>query len=261
MLQFIPSLIVALLTFVAALLLAGPAARGVRRGLARRTIEQGLLDLLVKSVRWAVIVTGLIVALEQVSFNVTGFLTGLGVAGLTIGFALQDISRNFVAGILLMVRQPFVAGDGVSVAGFAGTIVAVNTRDTVIRTWDGELTIVPNTKVFENPITNYTRSQHRMRTIKVTLNRGQDTASSMALLLEAIRGVPGVLESPAPSVWADDLNVIAITVNVRFWVDTKASDLLQVHSGAVIALEAAATRATTEPSQTEVSAAPSSASA
>ncbi|MCU0523181.1 MAG: mechanosensitive ion channel family protein, partial [Anaerolineae bacterium] len=176
-LQFVPNLVVALLTFLAGLLLAGPAARGVRRALALRIREAGLLDLLAKLVRWAVIVTGLVVALEQVSFNVTGFVAGLGIAGLTIGFALQDIARNFVAGILLMIRQPFAIGDDVSVAGFAGAVVAVNTRDTVIRTWDGELTIVPNTKVFENPITNYTRSQQRMRTIRVILNRGQDTAS------------------------------------------------------------------------------------
>ena len=242
-LQFVPNLIVALLTFLAGLLLAGPAARGVRRALALRIHEAGLLDLLAKLVRWAVIVTGLVIALEQVSFNVTGFVAGLGIAGLTIGFALQDIARNFVAGILLMIRQPFVIGDDVSVAGFAGTVVAVNTRDTVIRTRDGEHVIVPNIRVFENPITNYTRSQHRMRTVKIGLEREQDRARTMAQLLETIRGVPGVLETPAPTVWADDLTGAAITVSVRFWVDSKVSEPLHVHSDAVLALEAAAVRA------------------
>jgi len=241
-LQFIPNLIVALLTFVATLLVAGPAARTVRRALARRIEEQGLLDLLSKLVRWTILVIGLTIALEQVNFNVTGFLAGLGIAGLTIGFALQDIARNFVAGILLMIRQPFVIGDGVSVAGFAGTVVAVNTRDTVIRTWDGEVVIVPNTKVFENPISNYTRSQKRMRTVKIALSHGQDATTVMALLGETIRAVPGVLETPPPSVWADELTLITTNLTVRFWVDTKASDLLQVHSDAVVALNAAVQR-------------------
>jgi len=243
-LQFIPSLIVALITFVAALLAAGPAARMVRRALSRRIEEQGLLDLLAKLVRWSIVVIGLTVALEQVNFNVTGFLAGLGVAGLTIGFALQDIARNFVAGILLMIRQPFVIGDGVSVAGFAGTIVAVNTRDTVIRTWDGEVVIIPNTKVFENPISNYTRSETRMRTVKIALSHGQDAHAMMALLSETIRGVPGVLETPPPSVWADDLTLITTSLTVRFWVNTKGSDLLQVHSDAIVALNAAVQRST-----------------
>ncbi len=85
-LQFIPNLIVALITFIAALLVAGPAARAMRKALGRGIQEQGLLDLLARLVRWAIVSTGLIAALEQLNFNVTGFLAGLGVAGLTIGF-------------------------------------------------------------------------------------------------------------------------------------------------------------------------------
>ncbi len=241
-LQFIPNLIVALITFAAALLVASPAARTVRRALARRIEEQRLLDLLAKLTRWSIVIGGLTVALEQVNFSLTGFLAGLGIAGLTVGFALQDIARNFVAGILLMIRQPFVIGDGVSVAGFAGTVLAVNTRDTVVRTWDGEVVTIPNTKVFENPISNYTRSETRMRTVKIALSHNQDAPALMALLSETIRAVPGVLETPPPSVLADDLNFIATTLTVRFWVNTKRSDLLQVHSDAIVALNAAAQR-------------------
>lgn len=239
-LQFIPSLIVALVTFAVALLLARPAERAVRRALGLRITEKALLDLLAKLVRWAVIVVGLIAALEQVNFNLTGFLAGLGVAGLTIGFALQDITRNFVAGILLMVRQPFVIGDVVSAAGFVGTVTSVTARDTVIRTLDGEVVIVPNIRVFENPISNYTRSTERMRTIQVGLGYGQDAEHAMTVFLEAIYTVPGVLSEPAPTVWADALGDAAIALSVRFWVDTSASGLLQVHSDAVLALDAAA---------------------
>lgn len=242
-LQFIPNLVVALITFVLTLLLAGPAARAMRRALALRIDEEGLLNLLTRFTRWSVIVIGVIIALQQVNFNVTGFLTGLGVVGLTIGFALQDIARNFVAGIILMIRQPFCVGDGVTVAGFSGTVLAVNPRDTVVKTWDGEMVVVPNINVFQNPISNFSRSQLRMRTIQIGLGYGQDAQSALALFLLTVESVPGVLDSPAPSVWADGLGNSTINLSARFWVDTKATNLFEVHSNVVLALNTAAEKA------------------
>ena len=241
--QFLPRLIVALLTFAAALLLAGPAARAVRRGLAWRMSNEQLLNALAKVTRWAVVTAGIVVALEQVNFNITGFLAGLGVAGLTIGFALQDITRNFVAGVLLMIRQPFVVGESVTAGGFSGTVEAITTRDTVIRTWDGELVTIPNTKVFEAPISNFTRSRKRMRTIKLGLSYEHDAERALELLRDAIRSVDGVLDEPAPSVWAESLGYSTMEITARFWVDTQAGDVLKVHSDAVLALERAAERA------------------
>jgi small-conductance mechanosensitive channel len=89
-----------------------------------------------------VLVLGTVVALGQVNFDVTGFVAGLGVAGVTIGFALQDIARNFVAGIILLIRQPFDIGDAVEVGDYAGSVLDITTRDTVLKTWDGEMVIL-----------------------------------------------------------------------------------------------------------------------
>ena len=89
--------------------------------------------------RWTVIILGILTALEQVNFDVTSFIAGLGIAGITIGFALQDIARNFVAGILLLVRQPFNIGNAVKVAGYSGTVLDITTRDTVLNQRDHQL--------------------------------------------------------------------------------------------------------------------------
>ncbi len=238
-LQFIPRLIVALLTFGIALLLAGPAGRSVQRALSKRIEPQGLPKLFAKVTRWVIIIGGGIAALEQVNFNVTGFLAGLGVAGLTIGFALQDITRNFAAGVLLMLRQPFVIDEVINAGGFSGRVAEINIRDTVIITTEGEVVIVPNIKIFEAPITNLSRSETRQRTIMVNLRDRENMERSMVHLRDTIESVPGVLAEPRPSVWAEQFSDNGVLLAVRFWVNARVSDAPAVHSAAVMALHRA----------------------
>ena len=151
MLQFVPRLIVALITFGAAWLLAAPAERAVHEMLSKRMDPQGLPQLLARLTRWTVRIGGSLIALEQVHFNITGFIAGLGITGLTIGFALQDITRNFVAGVLLLFRKPFAVNDTVNAGGFTGQILEINPRDTAIKTAGGELVIVPNITMNQKP--------------------------------------------------------------------------------------------------------------
>ena len=238
--QFIPKLIVALLTFSAALLLARPAAKAVERAISRRVETQGLPRLMERITRWGIIIGGCIVALEQVDFNVTGFLAGLGVAGLTVGFALQDITRNFVSGVLLMLRQPFIVNDYVNAGGFSGTVLDVNTRDTVMKADNGELVIIPNIKIYENPITNFSRSANRQRVITLNLPNESDIEARLAQLRSTIQNVPGVLAAPQPTVWAERSWSSTVVVTVRFWIDPQVANLLEVHSAAVLALNRAA---------------------
>ncbi len=236
-LRFIPHLIAALITFAASLLLSGMAARWVRRAARVKIRDPETLQLLSRLTRWAVILVGTLVALEQVNFDVTSFIAGLGIAGLTIGFALQDIARNFVAGILLLVRQPFNIGDAVEVAGYAGTVLDITTRDTVLKTWDGEMVILTNIDVFTSAITNYSELPHRRRTVYVGLGYGEDVGQATRLFLDAIRGVEGVLDDPAPSLLAEELGDSALTLAARFWVNQETHDLFDVHSEVVRAIK------------------------
>lgn len=240
--EFLPKLIAGLVTFFLSLLAAAPLARWVRRMLDQRIKDEEIVCLLVRLMRWSVVIVGTLVALDQVDFDVTGFLAGLGVVGITLGFALQDIARNFVAGVLILVRQPFEIGDAVQVGGYSGKVQEVTTRDTVIETWDGELAIIANTQVFSEPILNFTRLPQRRRTISVGLGYGQDVDWAMQVFLEAVREVDGVLDEPEPHVLAEGLGDSALTLVVRFWVDQTASSLLGVQSNVVLAINAAAER-------------------
>jgi small-conductance mechanosensitive channel len=232
-LRFIPHLITALITFAASLLLSGLAARWMRRTAKIKIRDPETLQLLSRLARWSVLILGTLVALEQVNFDVTSFIAGLGIAGITIGFALQDIARNFVAGILLLVRQPINIGDAVEVAGHTGTVLEITTRDIVLKTWDGEMVILPNIEVFTGAITNYSELPHRRRTVHVGLGYDEDVGQATRVFLDAIRSVEGVLDDPVPSLLAEELGDSALTLAARFWVNQETHGLLDVHSEVV----------------------------
>lgn len=242
LIRFVPNLIVALITFGAALIVAQPAARGVQRMVRRRVSNQETVLMISRLVRWSVITIGTIMALDQVNFDVTGFIAGIGVVGITIGFALQDVASNFIAGLLLFARQPFKIGDNVMIANYAGKVLEITTRDTLIETWDGERVILANTDVLRNPIVNYSAMEQRRRTIYIGLGYGQSATHAIEVFGDAIRSVEGVLETPEPMVHAEELSDATITLAARFWLDPRTHNLLEVHSQVVLAIDTAAER-------------------
>jgi small-conductance mechanosensitive channel len=241
-LRFIPKLIAALVAFGASLLVSVLAARWVRSTANTWIDDEETVILLTRLTRWSVILVGTVLALGQVDFDVTGFVAGLGIAGLTIGFALQDITRNFFAGLVLLVRQPFEIGDAVEAAGQSGTVLSVATRDTVLKTWDGEMVILPNLEVFSKPIINYSALPHRRRTVRIGLGYEEDVGQAGEVFLEAIRSVDGVLEEPSPTVHAMDLSDSALGLDARFWVNQETHGLFDVHSSVVRTIKEVAER-------------------
>ncbi|MCB0234993.1 MAG: mechanosensitive ion channel, partial [Anaerolineae bacterium] len=143
----LPNIISAVVIFVVMLVVAALAAKFVQRASQRRGIRLEATLLLSRATRWIIIAIGIVWALQQVNFNVTGFVAALGILAFTIGFALQDISKNFVAGILLLWQQPFNIGDVISVAGFTGKVSDVSIRATEMRTFDGLQVLIPNSEV------------------------------------------------------------------------------------------------------------------
>jgi small-conductance mechanosensitive channel len=237
---FVPKVISALLVFFLTLFLAGLISRWLRNLLDGRIERREIVHLIVRPVRWTMIIAGVFAALDQVDFDVTTFLAGLGVAGLTIGFALQDIARNFIAGIILLIRQPFHIGEAVRVGDFSGQVVDVNTRDTTIRTFDNEQVILPNMEVFESPIVNLSAMPQRRRTVRIGLGYGQDVERAKEVFLEVTRQVKGIAHKPEPMIHAEELGDSAIILALRFWVNQWEASILDAHSDVIVAVNRAA---------------------
>ena len=217
---FVPKLVVAIIIFVLMLLLARWSYRLVRSALQQRKVDPEVTLLLARITQISIIVLGTIWALATVDFNVTGFVAGLGIVGFTVGFALKDIAENFVAGVLLLLQQPFDIGDAVEAGGFSGTVINIEIRSTTIRTWDGLMVIVPNSAVYTNAITNYSKVDQRRINLDVGVGYETDLQKADDLLVEVVKGLSGVKDDPAPFVVFQEFGDSSINATLYFWIDT-----------------------------------------
>lgn len=238
--DFFPKLLLGLMIFALAYVISRWTARLVRRSLTRRGRDPELIVLLVLLTRWGILIAGIIFAAEVTAEGTLGSLiAGLGIAGFTIGFALQDVAKNFVAGILLLLQQPFELGDSIEVAGYGGQVRAISLRTTELRTWDGRFVLIPNTDIFTSPIVNFTRANPRRIELVVGVAADSDLDKVTRITLAAIANVTGVLEDPAPSVVFSTFGESTIDFKVFYWADMGATDYNKATDAGIKKLKAA----------------------
>lgn len=237
--EFLPKVIFSLTVFVLGLIIAGFLARLMRRAVQRR--DAGLeAELLVSKItRWSIVIVVSIVALQQIDFDVTAFLTGLGIVGFTIGFAIQDVSKNFVAGLLLLLQQPFNIGDAIKVGDFSGTVSSVDLRATGLQTIDGREVLIPNAEVFTSPIEKYGRDTRRRVEIAAGVAYESDLDHVAEVALRAIQEIDGVIPSPEPSVIFDNLGPSTVDFVAYFWVDRSRIGVLRARDAGVRSIKLA----------------------
>jgi len=121
----------------------------------RRGIRQNAAILLAKLIDLIILVIGLMAALSIVapSFTLSDLIKMLGIGGVAIGFAFQNILQNFLAGILLLLSEPFQIGDQINVTGLEGKVEEIQARATVVTSPDGDKLVIPNATLFTNPVT------------------------------------------------------------------------------------------------------------
>lgn len=231
----VPNLITALLIFIVSLYLARILSNLLRRVLNKRKAPAGVTHILAQLTLWSIVVIGTITALQRF-FNVTAFLTGLGILGFTVGFALQDIMKNFASGIILLLQQPFHVGESIGVRGFDGTVMAIDLRSTEMRATDGRVIILPNAEILANPIINYSRANQRRIDLSLSLPHNCEPDLVRQILLEAIESVPGFVSTPEPVIVFDKLTNSALELNANYWVDVTRTDT--AHAKDIVLLKA-----------------------
>jgi small conductance mechanosensitive channel len=239
LIAFIPDLVISLIIFLVGLYLAGLIRRVLSRGLVRRKTDTETTLVIEAIAKWTLYVLVTTMALNQIGFNLTAFLTGLGILGFTVGFAIQDVSKNFVAGLLLLIEQPFGIGDSIEVKGFTGTILDVQLRATEMRTLDGRIVQIPNADVFTSPITNFTRATMRRIELKAGVAYGTDLEAARGVAMGAVFKIDGVLVDPAPQLIYNNLGPSTVDFSLYYWIDTASTDYLKAVDGGVVAIETA----------------------
>jgi small-conductance mechanosensitive channel len=235
----LPNIALAVAAFLIMLLTGLLAGRQVRRAVARTRAHYGLQNLLATLTRVAFGALGVVLGLGILGIDAGAIVAGLGVAGLVVGIAFKDILENFIAGIVLLVRQPFTVGDRVVTNGVEGVVTDVNTRSTVLKTYDGEEVLVPNGAVLRAPVTNRTAYPVTRTVIPFRIAYGADLARALEAVEAAIRSVPDVRTEPAPEVVAVDFADNGIAVQARYWTESAGSAANRASVAARVAIKRA----------------------
>ena len=217
----LPNLLFGLVVFVVFIFIARGVKALVERLVQNRGQSQSLKLLLSRLSYVAALLLGILITVTIMvpSFTPASLISALGVGGVAIGFAFKDIFQNFLAGVLLLVTEPFRIDDQIKYKDFEGTVETIQTRATTIKTYDGRRVVIPNAELFINAVTVNTAYDKRRLQYDIGIGYGDDIGKARQLIIEAMKGVDGVLADPAPEALVVDLAGSSVNIRARWWIN------------------------------------------
>ena len=238
--RILPNIALAALILVLGFYLA-KHLRNLLRRILKRFILNEALDNLFSSVIY-IFLLGIVVftalSVLQLDKAVTSILAGAGIIGLALAFAFQDIASNFISGIFLSVRKPLYVGDIVKIKDYMGKVEEINLRDTVIKTYQGQMVIIPNKDVFQNPIENYTLLGKRRLDLNVGISYGEDLESVKSLTIQAVKDIDGLVEEEEVTMFYTGFGDSSINYVIRLWINVHDNvNILEVQSQCILKIK------------------------
>lgn len=225
--SLVPSLVIAILflilTWIVARFTTSIAERLTAKTAMRPSLRE-LVDTLVKIAIWAI---GLLIALTILLPDLTpgSLIAGLGVGTVAIGFAFQDIFENFLAGILIMIREKMRIGDYIRCEGIEGKVEQIMLRETHIRKMSNELTIVPNSVLFKNPVEILTDRDRRRHEVVVGVSYDTDLEEARGVIRKALEAVDVTDGQKSIDIFACEFNSSSIDFKLRWWAGSAQRDM------------------------------------
>jgi small conductance mechanosensitive channel len=216
----IPNMAVAILIFILFFFAARIAKGWIHRLFDQSSKNEVIKNLFIGLVYYCVLGLGIFIILEVLNLKtaVTSLLAGVGIIGIALGFAFQDIAANFLSGIILAYRKPFDVLDVVQMGEYIGTVSQINIRDTVIRTFQGQEVVIPNRSVIQNPIINYTVLGERRIDLTFRASFHEDLDIIESLVLQALRPVDEIVRKEEIVVAYTEFGHSFVNFEVRFWI-------------------------------------------
>mgnify|MGYP003131207122 CR=1 FL=1 len=230
------------------LLIAWLVGKLVKRGIASLAARRGRPDLgtlIGTLVQGVFMIAALLTAAAIVfpSVQPGDVLAGLGVGSVAIGFAFKDILQNLFAGLLILIRRPYGIGDQIVVDEFEGTVEQVESRATIIETYDGRRVIIPNSDIYTKAVIVNTAHAQRRDEYLVGIGYGDDPLSAAEIFRVAIRDVPGVLIEPPAECFPWELADSTVNLKMRWWVLSRRTDMVMTRARVLAAVYNAAKEA------------------
>jgi small-conductance mechanosensitive channel len=217
-------------------LLAGLS--GLWRRIARNSF---LAELIASAIRFVFVIGGIVIALKIIGATALlgAVLGGAGLIGVALGFAMRDTIENYLASLMLSLRQPFRANDHVMIDSHEGRVIRLTSRATVMMTLDGNHLRLPNSTVFKAVILNYSRNPHRRFEFLMQIDTKADPVAARQIGLTALAGLDFVLPQPAPSAFVADMLYPNVALKFLAWIDQTRSDFAKARGQAIAAVKQA----------------------
>jgi len=185
-----------------------------------RGLDRGVKETVTSITNYTLCVLGMIIVLQSAGINLNSLAVVAGVLGLGIGFGLQNLAGNFISGLAILFEQPIKVGDYVELDKLLGTVEKISIRSTVIRTNDDVFVIVPNSKLIDSNIINWSYQRPRCRLhLPISIAYGTDPVIVTELLIACARLEPNILSFPPPKVWLKKFGENGIEFEVLVWID------------------------------------------
>lgn len=235
--QYLIALGLLLLTWMVARL----GVRLLTRGLKRTRMRRSLAEVLEKLVAIGIWVGGVIIA-ATVAFpglSPGNVLTALGIGSIAIGFAFKDILENFIAGILILYREPFRLDDYIDCNDIEGKVEEITIRDTHIRQTDGQRVVMPNAMLYRLPVRVLTDLDRRRTTVKCRVARGEDVDRAREVIRGAVEAMPTVRKDEEVQIFAQSFGESGIDFEVTWWTGPRPIDIRRSRDEVVAAVKRA----------------------
>ena len=200
-----------------------------------------LAELVASAIRFVFVLGGVVVALNMLGAGTLmgAVLGGAGVVGIALGFAMRDTIENYVASLMLSLRQPFRPNDWVVIDSHEGRVIRLTSRATILMTLDGNHLRIPNSAVFKAVILNYTRNPQRRFDFTLGIGADDDPTEARHLGVAALMGLDFVLDSPEPQARVEDVGDSNIVIRFLGWIDQRETDWYKARSRAIPAVKQA----------------------
>lgn len=227
-----PIVALAIVVLVVSWIIAKLVSALARYLLSDRITSPLLLTVITRTLAISIFIFGIyfvlqIAGLTRLALTVLG---GTGLLGIVIGFAFRDIAENFLASLLLSVRNPFRSGDLVEIAGLTGIVQNLNTRSTVLLALDGIHIQIPNATVYKSTIKNFSSNPNRRATFTVGIGYDSSAAKAQKLIADVLREHPAVLDAPEPLVLLEELGAATVNLRINYWFDSGTHSPARINS-------------------------------
>ncbi len=240
--RLLPNILVSALLLVIGIFVA-KLIRKIASSLIEKVSDNRALNNLFTSVIYIFVIAitvFTVLSILNLDTVVTSVLTGAGIIGLGLAFAFQDIASNFISGIFISFRRPLRVGHIVKVKDYMGKVEEINLRDTILRTFQGQMVIIPNKDVFQNPIENFSLLGKRRLDLNIGVSYGEDLEQVKQVTFEALKGMNHLAADDETTMFYQEFGGSTINFMLRLWIDSpEQATYLSAGSEAIMRLKKA----------------------